>query len=168
MMKPGLLHSPWLRELVVPATILGCIGLFAWDSLHLSNIALILPGVLIVVTVVALLWELGGQWLSRETSIERATNASAPPAEEEDETSGPILDMRPWLVVALPLLLIALFEHIGALATLVLLVFGGQLIFGIRSPLRALLIAVAVTAPTYVLFKYLLYVRFPDGMFGLG
>ena len=167
MTKPELSYS-WLRELAVPAIMLGCIGLFVWDSRHLSEIAVILPGVLIVVTVATLLWEPGRALLSKKALAEPRPDSKASQAQAEDETSGPILDKRPWLVVALPLVLIALFANIGALATLVLLVFGGQLIFGMRSPLRALLIAVAVTAPTYVLFKYVLYVRFPDGMFGLG
>jgi hypothetical protein len=47
-------------------------------------------------------------------------------------------------------------------------VVGAQFIFGIRSPLKGLAIAVAVVVPTYVFFQHFLYVRFPHGLLGLG
>jgi hypothetical protein len=165
MTKPASL--PLLRELAVPGIMLVCIGLFVWDSQHLSNVALILPGVLIVVTVGAVVWALAGAWRSHRVPAGQPSTVELP-QEEADETSGAILDARPWLVVALPLLLITLFDQLGALVTLVLLVFGGQLVFDRKSPVRALLIAIAVAAPVYALFKYVLYVRFPDGVLGFG
>ena len=86
----------------------------------------------------------------------------------DDEEGGPIIAATPWLLVALPAVLVASFNTLGVLPALVLLVFGGQAIFSLRSPLQSLLIAIAVVAPTYAIFKYVLYARFPPGIFGIG
>jgi hypothetical protein len=72
------------------------------------------------------------------------------------------------LLIALPAVLVASFNTLGVLPALVLLVFGGQAIFSLRSPLQSLLIAIAVVAPTYAVFKYILYARFPAGILGIG
>jgi hypothetical protein len=160
---PSRLRSALGRELVVPALMLAAIALYVGDSLHLSLEALVLPAALIAVIVVALLWRL----LSAFWGV-RTVAAPAPEADGDDETAGPILDWRPWLMVAFPALLVALMDTLGALAALVALVLGAQLILDRRSPLRALVIAVAVSVPTIILFKHVLYVRFPGGLLGLG
>jgi hypothetical protein len=152
-----------LRELVVPALMLGGIALYLGDSLHLSTQVLILPLALIVVVAASLVWALAEAFLSKTATIARATDE-----EGEDETRGPILDPRPWLLVALPAALIVLMGSVGALVAFVAVVFGAELILSVRSPVRSLAIAAAVTLPTYALFKYVLYVRFPAGLLGLG
>ena len=68
----------------------------------------------------------------------------------------------------MPAVLVASFNYLGVLPALVLIVFGAQAIFSLRSPLQSLLIAFAVVAPTYAVFKYVLYARFPAGIFGIG
>jgi hypothetical protein len=132
--------------------------LFAYDSTHLSYEALVFPVVLIVVVLAALGWALVVYLRGATPSVDG----------EDEEESGPIIAATPWLLLALPAVLVAAFNYLGVLTALVLLVFGGQAIFGLRSPLRSLLIAIAVVAPTYAVFKYILYARFPAGILGIG
>jgi hypothetical protein len=158
--QPGL-H--WLRELAVPALMLVGIGLFVADSLHLSIMAMVLPAALIAVVIASLIWALASVFLSTD-----GCNDGDAVANGEDEAPGPILNAKPWLIVALPALLFGLLDYLGAFTALVALVFGAQLMFDARAPIKSFLIAIAVTAPTYALFKYVLYVRFPAGVLGLG
>ena len=153
----------WLRELLVPALMIGGIGLYLYDSVHLSVQALLLPIGLIVVVAAALLWAVVPVFLRRESPA----RDEAEPA-GEDEAIGPILNRKAWLLVALPALLFLVIDQLGALLALVALVFGAQVIFGTKSPVKSTLIAIAVTLPTYALFKYVLYARFPVGALGLG
>jgi hypothetical protein len=146
------------RELIVPAIMLGGIGLYLYDAAGLSAISLIFPAALIAAILGALLW-------LAAASFSSGTSAGEP---EGDEASGPILDARPWMLVALPALLVFSFDYVGALAGLVALVLGAQFIFGVRSPLQSLAVALAVSVPTYLFFQHFLYVRFPHGLLGLG
>jgi hypothetical protein len=75
---------------------------------------------------------------------------------------------KPWLLVAIPSALLLLVDYIGTLVMLVALVLGAQFVLGTKSPVRSAIIAVAVTLPTYAIFKYVLYARFPAGVLGLG
>ena len=152
-------HQLW-RELAVPAVMVIAIAMFVGDALHLSYEALVFPAVLIVVVSVALVWAL---------AVYLKGDAPTQPAEgEDDEEGGPIVAATPWLLVLLPAALVFSFDYLGVLTALVLLVFAGQAIFSLRSPLRSLLIAIAVVAPTYAVFKYVLYARFPAGILGIG
>ena len=150
-----------LRELTVPCVMVTAVVLFVWDSMHLSYEALVFPVVLIVVILTALGW-----------ALVVYLRGDVPPAEAleggDDEEGGPIVAATPWLLIALPAALVASFNILGVLPALVLLVFGGQAIFSLRSPLQSLLIAIAVVAPTYAVFKYVLYARFPAGILGIG
>lgn len=145
-----------LRELVVPGVMLAAIGLYLWDAAGLSAAALILPYALIAVTVATLAWFLLAFHL----------RGHAPG--DSDEEVGPILEWKPWLLVLLPAAAVLLWDYLGALPALIVLVFAGQMVFGLRAPLRGLAIAIAVTLPVYGLFKFVLYARFPAGMLGLG
>lgn len=145
-----------LRELAVPAAMVGGIAIFLFDSIHLSREALVFPGILIVVLLGSLAWALAGQFVSARKPMELV----------DDDEAGPVLVRRPWLIVALPAVLTAAFDLIGVLVALLALVIGGQAIFGIKSWTRSVVIAVAVVAPTYIVFKYVLYARFPGGVFG--
>lgn len=158
--QPQRRHQLW-RELAVPAVMLVAVGLFAYDSTHLSYEALVFPSVLIVVVLATIAWALGVH-LKGESSVAQMAEG------EDDEEGGPIIAATPWLLVALPAVLVASFNYLGVLPALILLVFGGQAIFGLRSPLRSLLIAIAVAAPTYAVFKFILYARFPAGILGIG
>lgn len=150
-----------LRELTVPCAMLIGILLFVGDSLHLSYEAMVFPAVLIIVVLATLVWALAAYL--------KGGPAAAHPADgEDDEEGGPIIAATPWLLVALPAVLVAAFNYLGVLAALILLVFVGQLIFSLRAPLRSLMIAVAVVAPTYAVFKFVLYARFPAGILGIG
>ena len=153
-------HKVLWREPAVPAVMLVAVGLFARDSTHLSYEALVFPSVLIVVVLATLAWTLV-VYLRSDTSV-------AQPATGEDDEGGPIIAATPWMLVALPAVLVASFNYFGVLSALILLVLGGQAIFGLRSPLRSLLIAIAVVAPTYAVFKFVLYARFPVGILGVG
>ncbi len=150
----------WLRELVVPALMVGAIAFYASDAIHLSTPALILPTALVVVIVAALLWSLA-------STVLRASPDEADDGEGE-AAPGPILNLRPWALVALPALLIGALDIIGALAAFVTLVLCAQLLFDARAPLRSLIVAIAVAAPIYAFFAYFLYVRFPAGVLRLG
>lgn len=150
-----------LRELTVPCVMMIAVALFAYDSMHLSSEALVFPVVLIVIILSALGWALGA-YLRRDTS------ATQQAEEEDDEEGRPIVAATPWLLIALPAAFVASFDTLGVLPALILLVFGGQAIFSLRSPLQSFLIAIAVVAPTYAVFKYVLYARFPAGIFGIG
>lgn len=155
--------SPLGRELVVPVLMLVCIGLFLNDSVGLSTAAMIFPAALIAVIVGSVVWAVvAALWAHRRTTAAGAVG------ENIDEAIGPVLDLKPWLLVLLPALLTALLDAAGALAALMAVTFGSQLVFSRRSPAKGFLLATAVTVPTYVLFKYFLYVRFPAGMLGLG
>ena len=146
-----------LRELVVPAIMIAGTGFYGYDALHLSATALIFPGALILVIAAALLWPIAAALTG---------TGEAPAANEEG--LGPMLDKRPWALVILPVLLFLVFDYLGAFIALAALVYGAQLIFSARTPLKSFLITIAVTVPIYALFKYILYVRFPLGIFGIG
>jgi hypothetical protein len=60
------------------------------------------------------------------------------------------------------------FDWFGALASLVALVFIAELMLGARRLFLALGVAMLTAVPIYLLFKHVLYVRFPAGMFGIG
>lgn len=153
-----------LAELVVPALMLGGVGLYAFDAIHLSVPALILPGALIAVIVAALLWALASSFLGRDG----AATGDAETEEWPDGPPGPAMRLRPWLLILLPAGLVLAMAFLGALAALVALVFAAQLVFDARSPFKSLLIAVLVAVPTHALFERVLYVRFPAGLLGLG
>lgn len=153
-----------LSELVVPALMIAGVGLYAYNSIHLSIPALILPGALIAVIVVALLWALASSFRGRD-------DAETGDAAAKEWPQGPLglaMHLRPWLLVLLPALIVLSLEVLGAMAALVALVFGAQLFFDARAPLKSLLIAVLVAVPTHALFEHVLYVRFPAGLLGLG
>jgi hypothetical protein len=152
-----------LRELVVPALMLASIGLFLGGSRQLSFEAMLLPAGLIIVVVAALIWALVPAFLNPHGP---AVDASAEKGEDED--IGPILHLKSWLLVAIPAALMAVVNELGALTMFVALVIGAQFVFGVKTPVRSVLIAIAVTAPTYAIFKYVLYARFPAGLLGLG
>ncbi len=101
-----------LRELTVPAIMVVGIALFLYDSTHLSCEALVFPVVLIVVILAAIAWALVRR-------ISRASRSSAADA-EDDEEGGPIIAATPWLLVALPAVLVASFNYLGVLPALVL------------------------------------------------
>jgi DMSO reductase anchor subunit len=151
-----------LRELLVPSIMIGCIGVYAYGSMGLSYEALIFPAVLVIAIAAALL---SVYVASIQQPGFAATHEAV--ADEDDET-GPVLSAKPWLMIAFPAALVASFEYFGVLTALVALVFGGQMIFGRRSPVASLLIAIVVVTPTYAIFKYFLYARFPAGLFGVG
>jgi putative tricarboxylic transport membrane protein len=109
------------------------------------------------VIVAAVLWALVSYFINQSPAAEGESPA-------DDDETGPIVDPKPWLLVALPALLVASFDFLGVLTALVALVVGGQAIFGLRSPFQSFLIAIAVVAPTYIVFKYFLYARFPAGV----
>jgi len=154
-------HHQLLRELTVPCLMAVAVALFAYDSTHLSYEALVFPVVLIVVVLASLAWAL--------VAYLRGEGAAARSAEgEDDEEGGPILATTPWLLIALPAILVASFNYLGVLPALVLIVFGAQAIFSLRAPLQSFLIAIAVAVPTYAVFKYVLYARFPAGILGIG
>lgn len=146
-------------EAIVPLLMLGGAALFLAGSVHLSPIALVLPGVLVVTIVAAVAVALVAAFRSRATEIS---------GEEDDPALGPVFAAKPWLLLLLPLILTLAFDILGAAAALFLLVFLAQLVFDPRRPLRSAVIAVAATAPVYILFAHFLYVRFPAGVLGLG
>jgi hypothetical protein len=150
-----------LRELVVPAMMAAVAVSYAYDAMALSVEALILPTVLGAVMAGSLLWAVGSAFLG-------AGRSPIASAIGEVDGAGSISDAKPWLLVAAAILAAALLDYIGAMAALVLLVTAAQLTLALKAPLKALLIAALVTIPTYALFKYVLYVRFPAGVLGLG
>lgn len=156
-------HPPYhlVRELVVPVLMLICIVLFLGGSLHLSVTAMLLPAGLIIVIVAALVWALVPAFLRPG-----AADAAAEPG--EDEAIGPMLNLKAWLLVTIPAALLLLVDYLGALVMLIGLVVGSQFVFGAKTPLRSLLIAISVTVPVYAIFKYILYARFPSGVLGIG
>lgn len=142
------------REMLVPAIMAGALLLYAIDVRKLSIEALIFPITLGAVVVAALLAAVAGLALR--------------PPSYGGEDEGPVAQPRPWLLIALPFLLISGLDLLGAFATLFLTVLGGQFILGSRSLVRSTAIALAATAPVYFLFKHVLYVRLPPGLLGLG
>jgi hypothetical protein len=160
MATPKQPHPParlW-RELVVPGVMLGGIAFYLYEARHLSLEALILPLALVAVIGAALLAALAQSFADAGEEREG----------EEEEAQGRVHEAKPWLLVAAPSLLIAAWELLGALPALVAVVFCAQLILDARRPLRSLVVAVAIALPTYALFQYFLYVRFPRGVLGLG
>ena len=149
-----------LRELVVPALMLLCIGFFIADSTHLSLEGWIFPAALILVVVGALGAAL---WPS-------LTGREPPPAaadDEEDDARGPILALRPWLLLALPAILCAFLDVVGVAVALVVAVGDAQFALGERSLLRNIAVPLAIVVPTWLIFKYALFVRFPPNLLGL-
>lgn len=142
------------RELIIPAIMFVCIGLYLTDSVGLSFEALLFPLAIAAVVAIALGWH--------GISLLRGMQSEA----GEDDESGSVLDLKPWLLIGVPLLAVLAMQYIGALLAFVVLVFVAQVALGSRSILLSLIVAIAVTAPTYYLFKSVLYVRFPTGLLG--
>jgi hypothetical protein len=153
-------HRPLWLEFVVPAIMLAACAISLWDSLQLSVMAMVLPLALIVVTLVPVIWAV-------ITAIRQGGPSETELADEEPG-AGPVFSPRPWLLVLLPLALLIGFDWFGALASLVALVFIAQFMLGARHLLLALGVAVFTAVPIYLLFKHVLYVRFPAGLFGIG
>lgn len=153
-------HRPLWLEFVVPAIMLAACAISFWDSLQLSVMAMVLPLALIVVTLVPLGWAV--------IAAIREGGPSAAELADEEPGAGPIFSLRPWLLVLLPLVLLIGFDWFGALASLVALVFIAQFMLGARRPLPALCVAVLTVVPIYLMFKHVLYVRFPAGLLGIG
>lgn len=149
------------RELIVPAIMLVGIAAFAWDSRQLSFEAILLPAALIVTIVLALLWSLAGTFL-----LARLVGSSEP--HPDSDAIGGVREPKAWMLIAVPAAVMAGFDWTGAVVGLVLLLALAQFVFGFRKPLQVALISLAVAGSTYALFKYLLYVRFPPGVLGIG
>lgn len=158
------LRATWrseARELIVPAIMLAGIAAFAWDSRRLSFEALLLPAALIVTIVLALVWSFAGTFL-----LARLVRSSDP--HPDSDAIGAVREPRAWMLIAVPAVVMLGFDWIGAVAGLVLLLVLAQFVFGFRKPLQVALVSLAVAIPTYALFKYVLYVRFPPGVLGIG
>lgn len=151
-------HLQRIRELLVPVIMIVTIGLYTYTSAYLSSTALIFPAVLIVAIIITLLWPITAAFVRQQDAEIESSN----------EEHGPILDIRPWSLIVLPVLLFAVFEQLGALISLVALIYGTQLMLSTKSPLRDLIVAMAAAIPVYIMFKYFLYVRFPLGALGIG
>lgn len=149
----------WL-ELVVPTIMLAACAISLRDSLQLSVMAMVLPLALIGATLVPVIWAV--------LAALRQGGPSEAELAEEEAGAGPVFSLRPWLLVLLPLALVIGFEWFGALASLLALVFIAQFMLGARRPLPALGVAVLAAVPIYLLFKHVLYVRFPAGLLGIG
>ncbi len=158
MTQAGTTGRSRASELVVPAIMLATIGFYLWDAADLSSAALIFPGALVAVILLAVAWAVGAAFLRR---------AGTAPPPGEDEPSGPITSPKPWALILLPAALVFAQPWIGALPAMIALVFGAQMVLG-GGPLRSLAFAVLVTVPVYVLFAHFLYVRFPTGLLGIG
>jgi len=156
-----------LAPLMVPLIMLAGVGLYVFDAIHLSSAALLFPGILIAVTVAALLFG-GAMFFLRRAGKAAAVPTAILDAEGEDMELGPTFALKPWLLVAIALLLTVLFEFLGAMVALFALVLLAQIALGSRSILLAMAIAAGVALPVYALLKYVLYVRFPVGVLGLG
>lgn len=157
--SPANHRSLWL-EFVVPAIMFAACAISFWDSLQLSVMAMVLPLALIVVTLVPVA-------LAVVAAIRQGGPGEAELAEEEPG-AGPVFSLRPWLLVLLPLVLLFGFDWFGALASLVALVFIAQFMLGARRPVPALGVSVLTAVPLYLMFKHVLYVRFPAGLLGIG
>ncbi len=103
------------------------IALFVCDSMHLSNEALVFPAVLIVVILAA---QSPGR--SRHMSLKGAGDgrqARCRRGEDDERRSDPRCNtVAAGRAAGGPA--VALFDYLGVLTALVLLVFGGQAIFG--------------------------------------
>lgn len=150
---------PLPRELIVPAIMFATIGFYLCDAWSLSTAALLLPVSLMVVVSAAVAWSLASDFLSREGGV--ATN-------NDDAGEAPLMSPMPWLLVLLPAAMILIQDYVGAFVALLGLVFGSLLLFRRKRPLVSLMVGLAVTLPTYALFKHFLYVRFPSGVLGIG
>jgi cell division protein FtsW (lipid II flippase) len=145
-------------EFAVPAIMAGTVGFYLYGSLGLSSAALLFPVALMAVIVVAVIWTLiaaGWRRAGRNTA-------------SDDEVQGPIMSFVPWSLGAIPAVLILLQDQTGTLVALLAIAFAAQVVFTRTKPLRSLVVAVGVTLPVYILFKYALYVRFPVGILGIG
>jgi hypothetical protein len=142
------------REFIVPAIMAAVVAAYAVNASGLSFEALLFPMGLGAVLVTAVTVTLAGLMLGRCA------------AAGEDE--GAMLQLRPWIILILPLLLLPAITIAGTAAVLFLSVLGAQFALGSKSLLRSTIVALAVTVPTYFLFKHMLYVRFPAGVLGLG
>lgn len=138
-----------LMELAVPGIMLGFAGLYLYDAHALSWQAMAFPLSLIGVLAVCLAGVAAERVFGRERGAETEPSTLAP---------------RAWSVVLMPLAAIMLWRVVGALPALLLLVAAAQIALGERRPLRIAVLSVAVAVPVFLLFKELLYVRLPAGI----
>lgn len=150
---------PWIKELIVPMLMLAGVGAYWFDAASLSSIALAFPTALTVVILVSVAI-IAFQAL-RAPNKEVATGHP-----QTDEATGVAAVLRPWSLVLLPLPLIFFWREIGALPALMILAIGLMLVLGARRRRWFLLLPALLIVPTYLLFKFVLYVRLPEMPFG--
>lgn len=148
-----------VSELVVPTIMVGTVGLYLYGSWGLSRAALLFPVSLMVVIMAAVSWTLFAAAVWRNVDGK---------ATADDEIKGPLMGVLPWSLVGISAIIVLIQDRTGALFALLAIAFATQMVFTRTKPLQSLAVAVGITLPVYVLFKYVLYVRFPAGILGIG
>lgn len=145
-------RSGFLIELPVPIVMLAFVGFYIADSRTLSWNALALPSFLIGAICVCLVAVAVQKYRTRI---------------DVNETPLSIGNPKAWSLVALALAATMAWSLIGSLFALIIMGVAVQISLGTRRPLMILLLSVCISIPVYLLFKEILYVRLPSGMFGI-
>lgn len=144
-------------ELIVPAMMLGCAGIYWMDAAGLSIMALAFPMALTAVIVLASCAVVVAAFASSSSRIKRTIEEST-----EGEGSGATLAMKTWSTVMLPVPLIAFWRDTGTVPALFLYVFCILLVLGERRRLWLVVVPPLLAVALVYLFKTVLYVRLPD------
>ena len=155
--NPGLRDT--VRTLLVPAIMLGGVIAYWIDAAGVSASAKAFPGALTVIILLAII-------AITVQTIRRATRANAGDA-PQPKPAGSHAIARIAIVIA-PALLVAVWDHLGAILALLLYTGAIMLLLRERRPLWLIGLPVGLSLALVYLFKTVLYLRLPDGFLGIG
>ena len=143
-------------ELVVPAMMLLCVGIYWAQAAGLSTEAVAFPLALTSVIVLANVIVVTTSIISmNKTEIDNTKNV-------KDRKGDIILSVKTWMIVLTPIPLIYFWRDLGAIPVFLLYATGILFFLGERKPLWLVLVPSFLSVSLFYLFKTVLYVRLPD------
>lgn len=143
-------------ELIVPAMMLFCVGIYWSDAAGLSAEAMALPLALTSVIVLAGLAVVATTFISAVKTGQNEFGAV------EDDGIDVMLPVKTWLIVSMPVPLVYFWRELGAIPVFLLYAAGILLLLGERRRLWLVLVPSFLAVGLVYLFKTILYVRLPD------
>ena len=143
-------------ELVVPAIMLLCVGVYWMDAAGLSIMALAFPMALTAIVVLASTIVIVTAFTSPNHGISNDTENI------KDRKDRIKFFTKTWMIVLLPIPLIYIWREIGAIPVLFFYVLCVLIFLGERKRLWLIVIPSILAVALVYLFKTVLYVRLPD------
>ncbi|MCG8355288.1 MAG: hypothetical protein MI920_06945 [Kiloniellales bacterium] len=146
----------WLGEMLVPAIMLVCVGVYWTDAADLSAEAVAFPFAMTVIVVVALIVAVAPALLS-------AKDAKTSDWAADSERAGRLpVAIKTWTIALLPVPLVFFWRDIGAMPVVFVYAAYLLLVLGERRGLWLILVPGVLATALVYLFRTVLYVRLPD------